>query len=87
MIYFASYARLALCGCAGSGLSRLDAAIIYEALSYGDVPVAAYLSIHNMVASVIDRYGSEQQRRDRLPALTSMQVGGARRARGKRRPQ
>jgi hypothetical protein len=38
-------------GCTGTGLSRLDAAIIFEALSWGDVPVAAYLSIHNMVCS------------------------------------
>jgi hypothetical protein len=57
---------------AGSGLGRLDAAVVFEALSYGDVPVTAYLSIHNMVASVIDRFGSEDQRRARLPALTSM---------------
>jgi hypothetical protein len=35
----------------GAGLSRLDAAIIFEELSRGDVPTAAYLSIHNMVAS------------------------------------
>lgn len=56
----------------GSGLGRLDAAIIFEALSYGDVPVTAYLSIHNMVASVVDRYGSDEQRRAFLPRLTSM---------------
>ncbi|MCA3721565.1 acyl-CoA dehydrogenase family protein, partial [Phenylobacterium sp.] len=33
----------------GSGLSRLDAALVFEELSRGDVSVAAYISIHNMV--------------------------------------
>lgn len=36
----------------GAGLSRLDAAIIFEALSWGCVPTAAYLSIHNMASAV-----------------------------------
>ena len=43
---------------AGSGLGRLDAAVIFEALSYGDIPVTAYLTIHNMVAGVVDRRGA-----------------------------
>jgi len=57
----------------GTGLGRLDAAVVFEALSYGDVPVTAYLSIHNMVASVIDKFGTEQQRHEHLPSLTSME--------------
>lgn len=58
----------------GSGLSRLDASIIFEALSYGDVPVAAYLTIHNMASWMIDRFGSEDLRRRYLPRLTSMEL-------------
>lgn len=58
----------------GSGLSRLDASIIFEALSYGDVPVAAYLTIHNMASWMIDRFGSDDLRRRYLPRLTSMEL-------------
>lgn len=56
----------------GSGLSRLDASIIFEALSYGDVPTAAYLTIHNMASWMIDRFGSDDLRRRFLPRLTTM---------------
>ncbi|MEH0196647.1 isobutyryl-CoA dehydrogenase [Caulobacter sp. CCNWLY153] len=58
----------------GSGLSRLDASIIFEALSYGDVPVAAYLTIHNMASWMIDRFGSESLRQGYLPRLTTMEL-------------
>ena len=58
----------------GSGLSRLDASIIFEALSYGDVPVAAYLTIHNMASWMIDRFGSDDLRRRYLPRLTTMEL-------------
>lgn len=57
----------------GSGLGRKDAAIIFEALSYGDVPVTAYLSIHNMVAAVVDKWGTLAQREAYLPALSTME--------------
>lgn len=57
----------------GSGLSRLDAALIIEALATGCPSIAAYLSIHNMVAGMIDRYGDEAQRARYLPRLCSMQ--------------
>jgi alkylation response protein AidB-like acyl-CoA dehydrogenase len=57
----------------GSGLSRLDAALIFEALSTGCPTVAAYLSIHNMAAGMIDAYGAPDQRARWLPALCSMQ--------------
>ena len=43
----------------GSGLNRLDAAIIFEELSRGCVSTAAYLSIHNMVTWMIDSHGSD----------------------------
>lgn len=58
----------------GSALSRLDASIIFEALSYGDVPTAAYLTIHNMASWMIDRFASEDLRARYLPRLTSMEL-------------
>ena len=39
----------------GSGLSRADAAVVFEALAFGDVSTTAYLTIHNMVSGCIDR--------------------------------
>jgi len=58
----------------GSGLTRLDASIVFEQLSRGDVSVAAYLSIHNMAAWMIDRVGSPELRQRFLPGLTSMDL-------------
>jgi alkylation response protein AidB-like acyl-CoA dehydrogenase len=58
----------------GTGLSRLDASIIFEALSYGDVPTAAYLTIHNMASWMIDRFGSDDLRQRYLPRLTTMEL-------------
>jgi alkylation response protein AidB-like acyl-CoA dehydrogenase len=57
----------------GSALSRLDASIVFEQLSYGDVSVAAFISIHNMASWMIDRFGSEEQRRRFLPRLATME--------------
>ena len=48
----------------GIGLGRLDAALIMEAMSYGCPATSAYISIHNMVAWMIDRFG-DQQLKDR----------------------
>ncbi len=56
----------------GSGLSRRDAAVIFEALSQGCPTVAAYISIHNMCAWMIDSFGGEEQRRRWLPMLCRM---------------
>jgi alkylation response protein AidB-like acyl-CoA dehydrogenase len=56
----------------GSGLSRLDAALIFEALATGCPTVSAYISIHNMCAWMIDRYGAPEQRQRFLPQLCSM---------------
>src|SRR5690606_35571120 len=56
----------------GSGLSRLDAIAIYEELARGDVAVATYISIHNMVVGMIDAEGTDEQRRRWLPQLTDM---------------
>ncbi|HET6468684.1 MAG TPA: acyl-CoA dehydrogenase family protein [Geminicoccaceae bacterium] len=56
----------------GSGLSRLDAALVFEELAAGCVSTAAYLSIHNMVAWMIDAFGDDGQRRRWLPGLATM---------------
>ena len=57
----------------GAGLSRLDAALIIEALATGCPTISAYISIHNMCAGMIDRYGSDAQRAKYLPGLCSME--------------
>ncbi|XP_033851527.2 isobutyryl-CoA dehydrogenase, mitochondrial isoform X1 [Acipenser ruthenus] len=57
----------------GSGLSRLDTSIIFEALSTGCVSTTAYISIHNMCAWMIDTFGSEEQRHRYCPQLCSME--------------
>ncbi|WP_310538746.1 acyl-CoA dehydrogenase family protein [Phenylobacterium sp.] len=58
----------------GSALTRLDASIVFEQLSYGDVPTAAFVSIHNMVSWMIDQFGSDDLRQRYLPRLTSMEL-------------
>jgi alkylation response protein AidB-like acyl-CoA dehydrogenase len=58
----------------GSGLSRLDAALIFEALATGCPTVSAYMSIHNMAAWMIDAYGSDEQRQQWLPKLCTMEL-------------
>jgi alkylation response protein AidB-like acyl-CoA dehydrogenase len=58
----------------GSGLTRLDAALIFEALATGCPAIASYISIHNMVAGMIDRYGNDAQRRAYLPRLCTMEL-------------
>jgi alkylation response protein AidB-like acyl-CoA dehydrogenase len=57
----------------GSGLGRLDAALIFEALARGCPTVAAYISIHNMCAWMIDRFGSDEQRQRWIPGLATME--------------
>jgi hypothetical protein len=56
----------------GSGLGRIDAAILFEELAAACVSTAAYLSIHNMVSWMIDRFGNDEQRARFLPKLTRM---------------
>jgi hypothetical protein len=56
----------------GSALSRLDATIIFEELAQGCTSTAAYISIHSMVAWMIDAFGSDAQRRKFLPKLCTM---------------
>ena len=57
----------------GSGLTRLDAALIFEELAAGCTSTAAYISIHNMASWMIDRFGSDEQRRRWLPKLCAME--------------
>ncbi|MEX0407103.1 isobutyryl-CoA dehydrogenase [Aquibium sp. LZ166] len=57
----------------GSGLGRLDAVLIFEALSHACPAFSSFISIHNMAAWMIDRFGSDEQRQRLLPPLTSME--------------
>ncbi len=57
----------------GTGLTRLDAAILFEALAQACPSTAAYISIHNMAAWMIDRFGDDAQRARWLPQLFSME--------------
>ena len=57
----------------GSGLTRLDGALIMEALAYGCPTVAGYISIHNMVAWMVASYASPAQCQAWMPKLASMQ--------------
>jgi len=56
----------------GSGLSRRDAVAIFEELAKGDTTIAAYISIHNMVAWMIDTFGTLEQRERWIPGLAAM---------------
>ncbi|MFF8732336.1 acyl-CoA dehydrogenase family protein [Streptomyces sp. NPDC015171] len=56
----------------GSGLSRTDGVLVFEILATGCPCIAAYLSIHNMVAWMIDRFGDDAQRERWLPRLCAM---------------
>ncbi len=61
----------------GSGLSRADSVLIFEALAKGDSTIAAYISIHNMVTWMVDTYGDDAQRAEWIPQLTSMETLGS----------
>jgi len=57
----------------GANLSREDAALIFEELAAGCTSTSAYISIHNMSCWMIDRFGSDAQRRKWLPKLATME--------------
>jgi alkylation response protein AidB-like acyl-CoA dehydrogenase len=57
----------------GSGLTRLDAALVFEALATGCPAVSAFISIHNMCAWMIDQFGDRSQRERFLPRLVAME--------------
>ena len=58
----------------GSGLSRLDAVLIFEQLSRGCIATAAFLSIHNMCTWMIDSFGTAEQRAQWVPHLVGMDM-------------
>ncbi|MFF9572935.1 acyl-CoA dehydrogenase family protein [Streptomyces sp. NPDC014685] len=61
----------------GSGLTRADGVLVFETLATGCPSIAGYLSIHNMVAWMIDRYGSPSQRARWLPDLCAADTLGS----------
>ncbi len=56
----------------GTGLGRLEAALIMEAMAYGCPATSAFISIHNMAAWMIDRFGGAEIKAQFLPALVGM---------------
>ena len=58
----------------GAGLTRLDATLIFEALSMACPSVAAFISIHNMCARMLDMYGSEELKAKWMPRLASFET-------------
>ena len=58
----------------GSGLTRFDAALIFEALAQGCPTVSAFISIHNMACWMIDAFGNDTQRKKWLPKLCTMEL-------------
>lgn len=58
----------------GMALGRVEAALIFEELSRGDVSTAAFISIHNMATWMIDKFGSDDLRARYVPRLTTMEL-------------
>ena len=58
----------------GTGLSRLDATLVFEALSRSCASVAAFLSIHNMCAAMVEKYGSDDLKARLLPDMVTMRT-------------
>lgn len=58
----------------GTGLTRQDTSVIVEALSTGCVGTTAMLTIHNMCAGMIDKFGTEEQRQHYLPKMANLEV-------------
>lgn len=58
----------------GSGLTRTDAALVFEALAMACPSVGSFLSIHNMCAGMIDKFGSDELRQKWLPKMCSMET-------------
>jgi alkylation response protein AidB-like acyl-CoA dehydrogenase len=61
----------------GIGLGRLEAALIMEAMAYGDPSTSAFISIHNMASWMIDRFGSAAVKQKYLPTMTTMERMGS----------
>ena len=58
----------------GSELRRLDAVRIFEELAKADPTIAAFMSIHNMCAWMVDTFGTHEQRKSWVPRLASMEA-------------
>ena len=61
----------------GIGLGRLESALIFEAMSYGCPSTSAFISIHNMAAWMIDRFGSDTVKQKYLPSMIGMERLGS----------
>lgn len=61
----------------GSNLTRLDGVLIYDALAMACPCIAGYFSVHNMVASILDKFGNQEQKTRLLPKLCSFEFLGA----------
>ena len=61
----------------GSALSRLEGVLIYDSLATACPCISGYFSVHNMVASAIDRFGSADQRQRWLPRMCAFELMGA----------
>ncbi|GAC1575059.1 MAG: acyl-CoA dehydrogenase family protein [Sphingomicrobium sp.] len=61
----------------GIGLGRLEAALIMEAMAYGCPSTSAFISIHNMAAWMIDRFGSAEVKASYLPSMVTMERFGS----------
>ena len=61
----------------GIGLGRLEAALIMEAMAYGDPSTSAFISIHNMASWMIDRFGSAAVKQKYLPKMVTMEWMGS----------
>ena len=61
----------------GIGLGRLEAAMIFEAMAYGCPSTSAFISIHNMAAWMIDRFGADAVKHKYLPSMITMERIGS----------
>jgi len=61
----------------GIGLGRIEAAVIMEAMAYGCPSTSAFVSIHNMTAWMIDRFGSDELKARYLPSMVRMEWLGS----------
>ncbi|WP_118857654.1 acyl-CoA dehydrogenase family protein [Sphingomonas mesophila] len=61
----------------GIGLGRLEAALIMEAMAYGCPSTSAFISIHNMAAWMIDRFGGDEVKQKYLPSMVTMERIGS----------
>jgi len=61
----------------GSGLTHADAVVIFGELAKGDTTIAAYISIHNMVTWMLNSFGTDTQRAELMPRLSTMEALGS----------